>query len=95
MVTLGEPDRPAHPPPARAGSGLTTEHVLAELEAWHTSSGLDGVLTPDCHDPDPPISRALVDARHTFLEMCQVSFFFLTSYPSCFNSAKLSYLCII
>lgn len=73
VVTLGQPDKPATPPAARAGSGMTKETMLAELEAWHASSGLDGVLTPDCHDPDPPISRALVDARHTFLEMCQVS----------------------
>lgn len=74
VVTLGEPDRPAKPPTARGGSGATAAAMLAELEAWHASSGLDGVLTPDCHDPDPPISRALVDARHTFLEMCQVTF---------------------
>lgn len=73
VVTLGEHDRPAKPPPARAASGTTTETMRAELEAWHASSGLEGVLTPDCHDPDPPISRALVDARHTFLEMCQVN----------------------
>ncbi|CAM9662459.1 unnamed protein product [Sphacelaria rigidula] len=71
VVSLGEPDRPARPPPPRAASGMTNEEMLAELEAWHASSGLDGVLTPDCQDPDPPISRALVDARHTFLEMCQ------------------------
>lgn len=73
VVTLGQPDEPARPPAARAGSGMTKETMLAELEAWHASSGIDGLLTPDCHDPDPPISRALVDARHTFLEMCQVS----------------------
>ena len=73
VVTLGQPDEPAKPPPARAGSGMTKEEMIAELEAWHASSGIDGLLTPDCHDPDPPISRALVDARHTFLEMCQVS----------------------
>ena len=72
MVTLGQPDKPATPPAARAGSGMTRETMLAELEAWHASSGIDGTLTADCHDPDPPISRALVDARHTFLEMCQV-----------------------
>ncbi|CAM9873566.1 unnamed protein product [Ectocarpus sp. 4 AP-2014] len=71
VVTLGKPDQPAKPPPARAGSGMTKEAMLAELEAWHASSGIEGTLTPDCHDPDPPISRALVDARHTFLEMCQ------------------------
>lgn len=82
MVTLGKPDQPAKPPPARAGSGMTKEAMLAELEAWHASSGLEGALTPDCHDPDPPISRALVDARHTFLEMCQVrnAFFFSFFY---------------
>lgn len=73
VVTLGKPDQPAKPPPARSGSGTTTEAMLKELQAWHASSGLEGMLTPDCHDPDPPISRALVDARHTFLEMCQVS----------------------
>lgn len=73
VVTLGQPDKPAKPPAARAGSGMTKGQMLAELEAWHASSGIDGLLTPDCHDPDPPISRALVDARHTFLEMCQVS----------------------
>ncbi|CAN0458627.1 unnamed protein product, partial [Discosporangium mesarthrocarpum] len=32
--------------------------------------GLDSVY-PDCPDPDPLISRALVNTRHTFLEMCQ------------------------
>lgn len=84
MVTLGESDKPAKPPPARAGSGMTTEAMLAELETWHATSGLDGVLSPDCHDPDPTISRALVDARHTFLEMCQVM-----GYTACFGVSIL------
>lgn len=74
VVSLGEHDQPAKPPVVRGQSAATTEALKAELEEWHATSGLEGVLTPDCHDPDPPISRALVDARHTFLEMCQVSY---------------------
>ena len=73
MVSLGDHDRPAKPPHVRGQSAAMTKSVMMELEAWHASSGLEGVLTPDCHDPDPAISRALVDARHTFLEMCQAS----------------------
>lgn len=74
VVTLAEPSKPAKPPPARGGSGTTTEAIAAEHETWHALFSVNGVvLTPDCTDVDPPISRALVDARHTFLEMCQVS----------------------
>lgn len=32
---------------------------------------LDGFDPEGCTDPDPAHSRALVDSRHTFLEMCQ------------------------
>lgn len=74
VVSLGEHDHPAKPPVVRGQSAATTEALKVELEEWHATSGLEGVLTPDCHDPDPPITRALVDARHTFLEMCQVNY---------------------
>ncbi|KAG5192452.1 hypothetical protein JKP88DRAFT_229943 [Tribonema minus] len=41
--------------------------------AWDAAAAahcaaLDAVT---CRDPDPALSRALVDSRHTFLEMCQ------------------------
>lgn len=72
VVSLGNPDHPAVPPPGRGASAPNLKVIAAEREAWHATSGLEGELSSDCHDPDPPISRALVDARHTFLEMCQV-----------------------